>query len=70
MSAKFEWGMAGAAHLVILGDAKDLQDVWFWAWNHYGENAMYADWSDGFATGLGLAGYTLEGAGRAVLQPV
>ena len=70
MSTKFQWGSAAAAHLVIQGDAGDFKDVWAWAWNHYGENAMYADWADGFVVGLQASGYALEGAGRAVLESV
>lgn len=70
MSAKYEWGMAAAAHLVIQGRAEDFQNVWAWAWIHYGENAMYADWADGFYIGLRSAGYALEGAGQAVLESV
>ena len=60
-------GSGAAAHLVIQGDAKDFQDVWAWAWNHYGEEAMGTDWSDGFVVGLQKAGYAqAEGAGRFV----
>lgn len=68
MSA-FQWGSAAAAHLVIQGDAGDFKDVWAWAWNHYGENAMGTDWADGFVVGLQASGYTqVEGAGRFVLE--
>lgn len=67
MATKFDWGMAAATHLAIQGDADDLADVWSWAWKHYGDNALYTEWGNGFYTGLRLSGFTIEGP-RAYLE--